>query len=156
MRIVWLLSTGYLAEPNMHQFEATLYGSTTVCDWSDEGECKVCYFFYNSDFFRFRDTLDAAIVSTEQEAKLLLNPLSSRYESMKSCSLVEKIGKAVVDPIAEEQEGFAFYVDGEVDRNDKNAVLNYLRKKYNADKMLDITMNYMSGTVLVPDKETNK
>jgi hypothetical protein len=59
----------------MHQFEATLYSSTTICDWSDEGECKVYYFFYNSDFFRFKDTLDAAI-------GLSGNPSTLRKSSM--------------------------------------------------------------------------
>lgn len=154
-RMVWLLSTGHLAEPSMEQFEATLYGSTTVCDWSDEGECMDCFFFYNSDFYRFKDELDAAIVSTETDAKLLLNPFSSRFEAMRHCSLTEHLGKAVVDPIKMAEDNHAYIVEGDVDRNDKNAVLKYLREKYKAEKLLNITMGYMSGTMAIPNNNGN-
>ena len=149
LRIVWLLATGHIAEPRLHQLEATLYGLTTLVDWSNQRACN-CYFFYNSDFFRYRDVLDAAIVSTESEVKLLLNPLSPRYAQIKNSSLPNHLGKAVVDPIEIEKEGKAFFVDSDVDRSDKEAVLRYLREKYKSDNILIITMNFMSGTIATP------
>ena len=152
-RIVWLLSSGHLSEPSMHQFEATLYGTTTVCDFSDEGKCMDCFFFYNSDFHRYKDELDAAIVSTETSAKLLLNPFSPRFEAMKHCSLSQHLGTAVVDPIQMAEDNHAYIVEGDVDRNDKNAVLQYLRDKYKAEKLMNITMGYMSGTIAIPSNE---
>ncbi len=79
-KIVWLLTTGHLAEPRLLQYEATLYGITTVV--SSKRACD-CYFFCNSDFYRFQEFLDGAIVSTKSKAKFLLNPLSPRYEQIK-------------------------------------------------------------------------
>ncbi len=73
----------------------------------------------------FRDILDTAIVSTEAEAKLLLNPLSPQYEQMKTSSLPKHLGNAVIDPIELEKEGQTFLVEGDVDRNNKEAVLRY-------------------------------
>jgi hypothetical protein len=98
IRIIWLLATGHLAEPQMHQFEATLYGLATVVSASSR-QTYDCYFFYNSDFYRFREILDGAIISTEMQAKFLLNPLSSRYEQLKNSSLPKHLGNDVVDPV---------------------------------------------------------
>lgn len=147
LRMVWLLATGHLAEPRMLQFEATLYGLAPLVSNERTGDC---YFFYNSDFFRYRDVLDAAIVSTESEAKLLLNPLSPRYAQIKSSSLTKYLGKAVVDPIELEKNGKAFFVDSDLDRGDKEAVLRYLREKYKSDDIVNLTMNYLSETISIP------
>jgi hypothetical protein len=150
LRIVWLLATGHLAEPRMLQFEATLYGLAPIVSSERTGDC---YFFYNSDFYRFREILDGAIVSTESEAKLLLNPLSPRYAQLKSSTLPKHLGKTVVDPIELESLGKAFLVDDEVDRGDKEAVLRYLRKKYGLEDLMNLTMTYLSGTIVIPDQE---
>jgi hypothetical protein len=150
LRIVWLLATGHLAEPRMLQFEATLYGLTDIV--SSQGASD-CYFFFNSDFYRFRDIIDGAIVSTESDARLLLNPLSPRYAQLKVSSLPRHLGDAVVDPLELESRGKAFIVDSNVDRTDKETVLIYLRKKYGLDDMMDLTMNYLSGTIAFHDPQ---
>jgi hypothetical protein len=144
--IVWLLATGHLAEPRMLQFEATLYGLSPLVSAKRTGDC---FFFYNSDFFRYRGVLDAAIVSTESEAKLLLNPLSPRYKQMKNSSLPKHLGEAVIDPVELEKNGKAFYMDSDVDRGDKEAVLAYLRDKYKSDDIASLTMTYLSGTIAI-------
>lgn len=149
LRIVWLLATGHIAEQRMLQFEATLYGLTTLLDWSNKRDGD-CFFFYNSEFFRYRDVLDAAIVSTESEERFLLNPLSPRYMQTKTSSLPKHFGKGLVDPIELEKDGIAFFVDSDVDRGDEEAVLRYLKDKYKSDNILNITMNFMSGTIAIP------
>jgi hypothetical protein len=148
LRIVWLLATGYLAEPRMLQFEATLYGIAPIVSSERTGDC---YFFYNSDFYRFREILDGAIVSTESQAKFLLNPLSPRYERIKGSSLTKHFGKSVVDPIELERFGKAFLVDSQVGRGDKDAVLCYLRQKYGSEDLMNLTMEYLSGTLVIPN-----
>lgn len=149
LRLVWLLATGHLAEPRMLQFEATLYGLEPIVS----RDCtRYCFFFYNSDFYRFREILDGAIVSTESEAKLLLNPLSPRYAQIKSSSLPKHFGEAVVDPMELESLGKAFLVDNEVNRGDKEAVLQYLGKKYALENPMNITMTFLSGTIAIPDQ----
>lgn len=147
--LIWLGAIGHLAEPRMHQFEATLYGSATIVDWATRGRSGVCYFFYNSDFFRYRDVLDAAIVSANSQARLLLNPLSGHYEQMRNSSLPKYLGDAVVDPIVLEAQGKGFIVEANVDRRSEATVLAYLRTKYKSPGIQRITMNHMSGTMAV-------
>jgi len=149
-KIAFLLATGHLAELRILQYEATLYGST--CMISSKGSSD-CYFFYNSDFFRYRNSLDGAIVSTETEANLLLNPLSPRYNQFKNSSLSQLLGDAVIDPIQLERSGKAFLVDSDLDRNNKEQVLKYLREKYRIDDLMDLPMTYLSGTLFVPDSD---
>ncbi|MCL4271553.1 MAG: hypothetical protein KJZ72_18490, partial [Anaerolineales bacterium] len=103
LRLVWLLSAGHLSEPRLDQFETTLYGSTYLHTTEWYGNC---YFFYNSDFFKYRNVLDAAIVSTTTKGKLLLNPLSPRYVRMKNSSLIKHFrDSSIIDPIELEKEG---------------------------------------------------
>jgi hypothetical protein len=149
-RIVWLLATGHLAEPRMLQFEATLYGTTAVVSSIGAGDS---YFFYNSDFYRYRELIDGAIVSTEKRAKLLLNPLSPRYARLKASSLPKHLGTVIVDPVELESQGKVFIVDSDVDRTDKDAVLSYLRSKYGIPDLVNLTMVYLSGTLDVPDSQ---
>ncbi len=147
--LVWLAALGHLAEPRMHQFEATLYGSATIVDWTTHRCSGTCYFFSNSDFFRYRSVLDAAIVSADSQARLLLNPLSGHYEQMKTSSLIEHLGDAVVDPMVLEAQGKAFIVDGDIDRKSEEVVLNHLRIKYNCPGIQRVIMNHLSGTMAV-------
>lgn len=145
LRLVWLLSTGHLAEPRLNQFEATLYGSTYLYSIERYGNC---YFFHNSDFFKYREVLDGAIVSTESKGKLLLNPLSPRYKTMKSSSLIEHFKEgSVIDPIEIEKQGQAFLVDSGINRDDEQAVLEYLQQKHKIEKIAVINMHYLSGTM---------
>jgi hypothetical protein len=148
LRIVWLLATGHLVEPRMLQFKATLYGSAYLVSNKRTGDC---FYFYNSDFFRYREVLDAAIISTELKCELLLNPLSPRYAQMKSSSLTKYLSEYVVDPIQLEKDGKAFLVDNDVNRDDKGSILRYLREKYESDDIIDIKMNYLSGTIAIPE-----
>ena len=145
LRLVWLLSTGHLDEPRLDQFEATLYGSAYLYSIERYGNC---YFFYNSDFFKYREILDAAIVSTTSKGKLLLNPLSPRYEKIKNSSLIKHFKEgSVIDPIENEKQGQALLVDSDVNRANEQAVLQYLKEKYKTENIAVITMHYLSGTM---------
>ena len=65
-------------------------------------------------------------------------------------------GNAVVDPIELEKNGDAFLVDGDIDRNDSEAILQYLREKYKSNNMTNITMNFMSGTIAVREQKNGE
>jgi hypothetical protein len=147
---VWLEATDFLKEARMDQFEATLYGSTCLVDWFKRDRAGICYFFYNGEFSRHRDVLDAAIVSAVPRFKLLLNPLSPNYERMKHSSLTHHLRNGVVDPLAIEAQGKAFIVDGEVNRDDEAEVLAFLQTKYGSAGIRNITINLLSGTLAVP------
>lgn len=150
-RLAWFLCSGHGSEAKTDQFQATLYGSTSIVDLDVSG-MRPCYFFRNSDFYRFRASLDGAIVSTESNAKFLLNPLSLKFDELKISKLVGIFGESVVNPIQEEEEGLAYLAEGEIDRTDKQKVIAYLKNKYGLEKIMDMTLKHMSGTILMPDR----
>jgi hypothetical protein len=150
LNLVWLCAVGNAQEAKFDQFKAALYGTTQVFDLDGDGYHRVCYFFRNSEFFRYRNVLDAAFVSTLNEVTLCLNPHSPRFEQIRSSELVAKLGSAVIDPVDRESQGDAYIVDSDVNRSDEEAVLSYLRKKYGKPKLNKIDLGWHSGTVLEP------
>ena len=62
LRVLWFTGTGFDGEAKHHQLMSTLYGSTRVFELNGDGHHRTCYFFRNSDFYRFRDVLDGAYV----------------------------------------------------------------------------------------------
>lgn len=87
--------------------------------------------FYDSEFYRYKGTLDSAIASRETNAKLLIDPLSPRCEDMKNSSLTHHRGHAVVDPCELELQGKVFLADSDGDRSNKDAVAQYAGEKTN-------------------------
>ena len=133
------------------QLEAALYGTTRMFDLdSSEGVHRPCYFFRDSDFFRYRNVLDAAIVSTLTSEKLCMNTLSTRYDSFKQTRLYAHFGCAIRDPLVEEARGDAYIVKSDVDRNDENAVIADLRSKYRCPKLMSIDVGCISASVAYP------
>lgn len=149
-KIAWLCATGNAQEAKFEQFKAALYGTTQVFDLDGDDYHRACYFFRNSDFFRYRNVLDAAFVSTLTEVTLCLNPHSHKFEEIRSSALVGKLGSVVINPVASESVGDAYIVDSDVDRNDENAVLEYLREKYDKPKLNKIDLGWYLGTVKEP------
>ena len=129
--------------------KSTLYGTTSIVNLDSVEGAYPCYFFRNSDFFRYKNVLDAAIVSTTKSHKLCLNPLSCRCESLKNTELCARFGTAVRDPINEETAAKAYIVDSQVDSKDEEVVLTYIRKKYGKPKLMNIDLGYVSATVAV-------
>ncbi len=151
IRVPWLLCTGHSAEARMDQFEATLYGSRSIMNL-DKGGMRTCYFFANSDFYRYRDSLDGAIVSTDSTARLLLNPYSKLFTELARSSLSKLKELNAVNPTNEETEGRAYIVEGDLNRNDEALVLSYLRSKYRIERIMTMTLQHISGTMLRPEQ----
>lgn len=153
--IVWLFCIGLHAEDRCEQFIKTLYGSTTINDW-DGDFTGPCYFFRNSEFYRHQKTLDAAVVSTEEDLRLCLNPLSHRYEKIKETKLVSELLDWTLDPLESEARGEALFVDGDVDRSDKQAVLDFLRKKYSlGQRTTPFDWNCIRGEMPIPFRRSS-
>ncbi len=150
LNLVWLCAVENAQEAKFDQFTAALYGTTQIFDLDGDGLHRTCYFFRNSEFFRYRNVLDAAFVSTVNQVNLCLNPHSPRFEKVRSSKLVEKLQSAVIDPIVQESNGEAYIVDSDINRNDEKAVLNYLREKYSKPKIIKIDLGWHSGTIQVP------
>lgn len=137
-RVLWLTGAGSWAEVHYLQFVARLYGSAHIFD-RDCDHLRLCYFFYDSDFYRHAETLDAAVAyenGDEVSAKLCLNPMSPRYEALRSSKLHAAFGGAVEDPRLDVD---AFVLDSNAPRDDESRKLTYLQNKYDTKPLM--TMN---------------
>lgn len=154
-RVVWVHCTGLAYDATLEQIIAGLYGSETLVDFSsDNAFAGTCYYFGFSQFFKYRDSIDAVMVTGRKgEATLCINNYSPRYEQLKESELVRAMPVGVRDPIHEESEGCAFLVDGDVDRGKPDEVLEYLRKKYNTEKLNVMKMRHMEVHMAVPHEK---
>lgn len=147
LRILWFTGLGFDAEVKHRQLISTLYGSTKVFQANDN-RMRTCYFFRNSDFFRFRDQLDGAVAAyvngSTATLKLCLNPYSPRCDGLRDSPFARKFVHGLVDPIAQESAGDAYIVDGDVDRRDERAILSYLEEKYELERAMNMDMNMAS------------
>jgi hypothetical protein len=154
LRVLWFTGTGFDGEAKHYQLMATLYGSTRVFELNGDGHHRTCYFFRNSDFYRFRDVLDGAYVTyltgNTLTMKLCLNPHSTKWQQLRDSPFAARLKNGLIDPFAEENEGAAYIVDGDVERSDEGAVMRYLHEKYGLKQAMNIDMGMMSASVLLP------
>jgi len=122
------------------QFASTLYGKANVYSILNSKFSHECYFFHDSVFYRWRATLDGAILSTFTTAKLCINTYSPRYASFRASEIVRAFDQAVVDPIELEREGRAIVADCDVDRRKHVDVIQYLAAKYNEEYLQHFQM----------------
>ncbi|MCF7981748.1 MAG: hypothetical protein K9K86_07160 [Pseudomonadales bacterium] len=148
-RIVWLCAIGDVKDAQFEQFKAALYGKTQMFDLDGDSYHRPCYFYRDSDFFRYRNVLDAAIVSTLSQVELCFNPLSPKDTELQNSIFTAIFKDSICDPIKAEAEGYAYIVDSDVDRKDESAVMRYLREKYNAPKLQKIDLGWHSGSILL-------
>lgn len=146
-KIGWFACVGHDASGQAEQFEATIFGKATI--WKNDGVYP-CHYFHNSEFFRHRNNLDAVFISTPKGLRLCLNNHSPNYERLRHASVCEVFGAGVVDPLADVEAGKALIVDAPVDRKDSDAVLEYLKEKYDDDGLTEFAMQEVSVTTVVP------
>jgi len=61
-------------------------------------------------------------------------------------------GTAVIDAPKLDREGDVFVVDCDIDRKNKQAVFDYLRRKYSlGDLVMDMDMKMASAQILIPN-----
>ncbi|MBE7366209.1 hypothetical protein [Ramlibacter pallidus] len=154
LRVLWFTGTGFDGEAKHYQLMSTLYGSTRVFELNGDGHHRTCYFFRNSDFYRFRNVLDGAYVTylngNTLTVKLCLNPYSSKWKSLRDSPFAARLKNGLIDPFGEEGEGAAYVIDGEVDRSNPGAVIRYLEEKYGLKQAMNIDMGMTSASILVP------
>jgi hypothetical protein len=154
LRVLWFTGTGFDGEAKHYQLLATLYGSTRVFELNGDGRHRTCYFFRNSDFYRFREVLDGAYVTyltgDTLTIKLCLNPYSPKWERLRDSPFAAQLENGLIDPIAEEKEGISYVVDGDVERTNGSAVMEYLHEKYKLVQAMNIDMGMTTATIRVP------
>jgi hypothetical protein len=155
LRIVWFTGIGLQAEAKHFQFMSTLYGSTRIFALA-KPQMRTCYFFRNSDFYRYRDYLDGAVAAylsgDTVTIKLCLNPHANGWQALRASPYARNFKLGLIDPVAEEAEGEAYIVDGDISRADEYAVIQSLEKKYGLTKLQSMDMNMASAVVRIPNE----
>ena len=150
LRIPWLLCLGQQASTDVKRFTNMLFGTAYVADFSDDGEARPCHYFYESLFFKYRDSIDAAIVSTESQISICLNSYSPRYSRAKSCGLTGILASGLRDPCSLEKAGEAWIADMIGDRKNVSVTLNAVVKKYGLSQLTRvIEMEDLTASILI-------
>ena len=133
---VFLLASEPYAHDKYEQFYHTLYGSKLIIPLGNNAPtARDCFYYEFSDFFRYSDIIDGALISNGSKMKCCLNNFSEAYKSIKDNVFVDIFKGKVVDPVQLEKEGKAYLLDSNIDRRDTESLNNYLIKKYGLEKL---------------------
>ncbi len=127
------------AEPYAHdkyiQFYNTIYGiKLIICLGNSAPLPRYCFYYSFCDFFRYRDIIDGAIISTGRTLRFCLNTFSNAYNSADGNSLAKYFPK-YADPMRFEEGGTAYIMNTDIDRRDTEALNAYLEQKYNLERV---------------------
>lgn len=154
-RIVWFTGVGFHAEAKHYQFISTLYGSTRIFELN-KPKMRECYFFRNSDFFRYRDSLDGAVAAflkgDNLTVKLCLNPYSNSWEGLRDSPFAANFKLGLIDPVAEEAAGESYIADTDLPRTNEQTIIRFLEEKYGLEMAHNMDMNMASAVVRVPNE----
>ena len=153
---IWIHLEGDDPAFQMEQFRGAAYGVSNVIDL-DGAPTRECYYFYNSDFHRYREALDGIILSrsesTEAKAQLLVNNLSPRAGRFLSSMLARQFAGAVIDPTRLERAGTIYIADCDADRKMLGGVVAYLQEKYGRARLCNIDMGKCEMKVALSSDE---
>jgi hypothetical protein len=140
-RLLWLHGAGRYAKHHAKRFTATLYGSRRVVPVNKPFDVRHCYYFEDSDFFRHREILAGAIVSSGRDCQLCINDLYLHTATFRDSSFRQIFGQGYCDPIELEKADKAYIVDSNIDRCNKDEVRKYLATKYACSNFLDLDIS---------------
>lgn len=150
-RIIWLHSAG--KDPSLHnmRFHSTLFG-TEMLFCLRLPHTITCYYFHESAFFSWRNYLDGAILTDENNAQLCINSLSARAEHFRKSELVVSMSKGLCDPqkLEESSDYDVMIADCEIDRKRSDQIVSYLQEKYGLDPLQTIQMKQHTCTISLP------
>ncbi|OYW73639.1 MAG: hypothetical protein B7Z37_20740 [Verrucomicrobia bacterium 12-59-8] len=157
---LWLHASGYDAHAHWEQLLFTLYGSQRLVS-TERGNMILCYFFHDSEFWRYRKTLAASFVSVwESEGnlsvKLCINPHYSKKHEFRDSEIYTALSNGLLDVEQMEDGQEVFFMDGKCDRKDSRSVIEYLRAKYALNHLQTFDMGYQYAGMWVQQSEDSK
>ncbi|ELV8759176.1 hypothetical protein ACA895_004056 [Vibrio vulnificus] len=130
---LFFIADGVSPSSQLKQLEMTLYGAKAVCQ-KGVVQAKYCYYFGESQFFRYRDILDGVFMGNAAKGTvaLFLNNLSVNYNDLLNSAFLEAFQQRVpvIDPTELERNGNIYMITDSVDRRDSQLVLQHLFSKY--------------------------
>lgn len=151
-RIVWFHCAGRYGQNHETRAVATLYGRRMLIHTEKKLKDYWGYYFDNSDFFAFRDTLSACVVSWSGRCQLCINDLHEKADLFRKSNFRKIFNDGYIDPAEFEQEGEAYIVDGNVDRTNEQSIHSHLMLKYNCGKLLDLDLTMHSAEIIAASK----
>lgn len=148
-RIIWYHAFGRFPEVNFHQIKSTIYGSVDIIVLGENSPSLPCLYFTFNDFCRYKDFLDAAIITYTDKAQFCLNNYSPNYEKIKNTNLFNIFSGGIYDPLLEESKGKAYIADCDIDRREEHKVLQYIQNKYKKQKMINMNMKFFSAEAAI-------
>jgi hypothetical protein len=150
--VLWLHSEGRDPELLNTRFRSTLFGMQNLVSL-EVPHLMTCYFFEESAFYTYRDCLDAAILTYEDQLQLCVNSLSYRKAPFKNSGMYSVLSRGLCDPDNLKQEDGVLIADCTEDRKDQGRIVDYLREKYHLNHLQIIAMTQHSATVAIPKNE---
>ena len=159
---LWLVAlmsrTTYGSDVTLQQIHGTLYGIRPIIyvDSSARNVSRPCLYFSHSAFHRHPE-LDGAIVIDQSSAGLCINDFGRRVERVRDSVLGRAFTKkgALSDAATLESGGGFLWADCGLDRNDKHAVLEYVKDKYCLGYALDAAPTEHSAMARVAPTRPN-
>lgn len=159
-RLLWFNAVGRDANLQWITFYSTLYGTKYIHDFVTSAPSRECYYFEHSAFSPLGAAIDAAVAfwTTEHgtpQWALCLNGFSPRSENMRRTALYGLFAPpnddGLYDPEILEKAGKAYLADTSISRRDPQAILKYIRIKYQNPNLTDQPeMNLYSGRKYFP------
>ncbi len=153
--LLWLHCEGSDPELHSERYLATLYGSETLfCDGAEN--LVTCYYFHESSFFTWRDSLDGAFITYQtgsQQMKMILcvNTLSPRVQAFRKSELPISLPGTVFDPEGRYGlENNTMNADCDIPRSQTDGVIAYLIEKYSVERIMPIPMKKLEARVRFP------
>lgn len=150
--LLWIQCIGQDPELLKMRFRATLFGTQDLFSIEKNGGME-CFFFNESAFYTHRLFLDGAILVFHDQLQLCVNTLSPRKGDFQQSDLYKILSSGLCDPDILQREEYIFIADCDIDRGDKDRVLNYLRNKYKVNHLQTIDMKKHSGKMLIPESD---
>ncbi len=129
LHFLWIHCCGRDAWIQEERFRMTLFGQQRLVS-TERRNVLHAFYFLNSTFWHYRDSLDGVFLSVGDELKLCVNTLGVDEQRLRASQVFAMHSNALCDPRALQEDPTILLVDGGVDRNDELAVLAFLRAKY--------------------------
>lgn len=149
----WIRHSPYAPEVH-HMILGAVYGARMVLQTRTDGRMapNVCLYFSHSDFFKYRTRLDGVIVLDSGRGEFHLNDHSNRVARARKSGIAQAFlqKNALRDAASLASEWGYLIADCHVDRNNEDAVCQYLERKYDLKRVIRMHSLGFEGIEFLP------
>ena len=155
LRVLWIHCEGHDSHLHDMQLRATIYGTQKLFS-NEHRNIITCFYFCDSSFYRYRQELDAVVISRGDGAQLALNDHSPRFSAIKSSKFASVFGAGVYFPQQYQITDDTMFCDYAGPRTSERTIIEYLMSKYGFTHLQIINMGMHEATASVeppPDEK---